>query len=480
MKSLISRKQVNNKKPGICLVGLGPHAKRIYYNYIERDVLNKKLDFYLLVDLYSKEKDIEDFCLTKKIKPKNIFLSKLPNQIRPQKLDPKLIIFLDEAIKDKKIQYAIVSTEPKAHKVYIEYFLKNKIPVLTDKPLTAPVGANYDIKSAKQIYTDAIYLSKLSKIYNTPLYIQVQRREHLAYQFIFNEINKVINEYKVPVTYFDIYHSDGQWNMPDEFKSRENHPYKYGYGKILHSGYHFADLVAWIIESNKILFPNLCVQNNTQLLKPMSHYKQIKGSDLYKKIFNKDTLSPLNKKMGEVDSYSSFVFRDGSSSLNKDNIVTYGNLNMLQSGFSKRSWYELPVDTYKGNGRLRHEYFNINVGSLLNIQFHSYQSEEINAHLGIKGVGSENHLDVYLFRNEKIIGGKPLEKIDFGLKVRKKFNKSKFYLGHNETARHIIYKQMINNSASSALIQNQLLTNKILSHMYESSILDSSSMFKLK
>jgi len=468
------------KRPGVCLIGLGPHAKRIYYNYIEKDVLDEKLDFYLLIDLFEKKNDIKDFCSKRKVQPRNIFLSKASNQISPKKLDPEVVIFLDKAIKEKRIQHAIVSTEPKAHKIYIEYFVKNKIPVLTDKPLTSPVGANYSIKSARKISTDAQYLSDLSDKYNTPIYVQIQRREHPAYKFIFNEINKVVSEYEVPITFFNIYHSDGQWSMPNEFSSRENHPHKYGYGKIMHSGYHFADLVAWIAESNKILFPNLYISNETNLLRPGANYQQIRGSSLYKKIFEKDTVSPENKKMGEVDSYTNFVFKDGSKRLIKDNIVTFGNLNMLQSGFSKRAWFDLPVDTYKGNGRLRHEYFNINVGPLFNIQFHSYQSEEVHGGGPKNGVGSKDHLDVYIYRNEKIIGGKPLEVIDFSSRKYKEDNNLSSYLGHNEAARRTLYDKMISESDSPALIKNQLLTNTIISKMYESYVCGKTKVFNFK
>jgi hypothetical protein len=35
--------------------------------------------------------------------------------------------------------------------------------------------------------------------------------------------------------------------MPSEYTSREGHPYRYGYGKLVHSGYHFVDLFAWLV-----------------------------------------------------------------------------------------------------------------------------------------------------------------------------------------------------------------------------------------
>ena len=459
-------------------MGLGPHAKRIYYKYIEKEVLAGRLRFHMLVDLASKKADIEEFCENEQIVPENIVLSDDPNQISPKKLDISIKTSLDRAVKAKLIQYAIVSTEPKAHKIYVEYFLKHKIPVLTDKPLTAPIGLNYDAGSAKQLYDDAKYLYGLSQKYKTYLYIMAQRREHPAYQFIFEEVRKVVTEYRLPITFFDIYHSDGTWSMPDEFSSRENHPYKYGYGKIMHSGYHFIDLVAWIAETNKLIVPNLYISNDTKLLKPQTHYRQIHGSGLYKKLFNKETTEPANVKMGEIDSYTTFTFKNGDFPINNENMVTYGHLDMLQSGFSKRAWHDLPKDTYKGNGRLRHEYINLNVGPLLNVQLHSYQADEINK--GLKcGVGGEEHLDVYVFRNEKLIGGKSVEVIDFGSKMADEHPSDNLvYLGQNESSRYTIFQRLINNEPSNAVVQNQLLTNKILSYMFRSSISKSEKIFK--
>lgn len=460
---------MDNNKPGICLVGLGPHAKKIYYSYIENDVMAGRLDFYLLVDLINKKDDIQFFCAQRPISPKNIFFSERLDQRAPRRLDPKLQIILDKAIKEKKISHAIISTEPKAHRVYAEYFIKKGVPVLVDKPVTAPIGANHDLGQAAAITRDTDYLADLSRKYNTAVYIQAQRREHAAYKYIFAQAAEVIRSHRVPITFFDMYHCDGQWSMPTEFASRENHPHKYGYGKLMHSGYHFADLVAWIAECNRLIIPDLHISNETLLLLPGSHYQQIGGRHLYKSIFGEDTEPPIDKKMGEVDSYTKFIFRSSLSSGALDRMVTYGNVNLLQSGFSRRSWPHLPVDTYKGNGRIRHEYFNINIGPLFNIQFHSYQSAEGNGGPK-KGVGSRDHLTVNIFRNEKIIGGKPLEIIDFGKQVQTKMISHAPYLGHNEAARRVVYEKMLAGMPSATRIENQRLTSQIVSQMYHSAI----------
>ena len=57
--------------------------------------------------------------------------------------------------------------------------------------------------------------------------------------------------------------------------------------------------------------------------------------------------------------------------------VTNITLNLIHNGFSRRSWLNSNMkDLYKGNGRVRHEYHNIEQGCLQNIQIHSYQSKD--------------------------------------------------------------------------------------------------------
>ena len=455
------------------MVGFGPHARRIYYKYIEEEVVLGTFQFEILIDIESKRDSIMDFLHNKVAQPKQILLCQEKSYLAPTKMDKQVKDVLDLAIKKGRIKYAIIATEPKAHKTYIEYFLSKHIPVLTDKPLTAPVGSSYKKRSARKIYTDALDLNKLSIETKTPLYVQAQRREHPAYVFLFNEIRKVVENFKIPITFFNIYHSDGTWSMPSEYLTRENHPYKYGYGKLLHSGYHYVDLVAQIAEINRSIIPSLTITNTTRLVQPHKHYHQINGVSLYKRLFGIQTTSPGKMNFGEVDAFSQFIFKD-----KERREITYGHTDLLQSGFSRRSHFEISNDTYKGNGRVRHEYLNINIGPLMNIQLHSYQADEIYKCPPI-GVGSEDHLEVYIFRNDQLIGGKPFEIFDFGEELRAGFSKQESYIGQNEVARHIIFKQFLNNEPSRALIANQVLTNAILSSMLHSAITGRSAQSRI-
>ena len=82
--------------------------------------------------------------------------------------------------------------------------------------------------------------------------VQCQRRYHDGYLFIVDYLRKFIKDFGIPLTYIDILHGDGCWVLPNEFFERENHPYKYGYGKLMHSGYHFVDLLAWLLKLNRV------------------------------------------------------------------------------------------------------------------------------------------------------------------------------------------------------------------------------------
>ncbi len=467
---------VNFSKTKIVLIGLGPHSKRIYYPFIEKATKTGG-KFSILVELESKKQDVFEYLKNKEIKPQEIIFIPDSEQVTPKKIDSGLKIKLDKYIKKFEITHAVIATEPKAHKIYLDYFICNQIPCLVDKPITSPIGLSYNKESSNVLMQETKELLEKSYTYNTPIYVQVQRREHPAYIYLFNSLKKVIEDYEVPITYFNIYHSDGTWSMPSEYFTRENHPYKYGYGKLMHSGYHFVDIVSWIINTNKVLYDSILAETKTKFLLPSEHYRQINGKKLYKKIFDKTTQNFAESKLGEIDAYIDFSLFGVKN--RKKNIITNGHLDLLQSGFSKRQSFEIAKDTYKGNGRVRHEFININIGPLLNAQLHSYQSEQLTKG-NLFGVGGEEHLDLYLFRNNKIIGGKPLEIIDFGKLINRQNNKSEVYFGQNEQSRYEIFKKFINKEQSDVIIEKQMTTNQLLSSIYKSFLKKEGVLTKIK
>ena len=445
----------------IVLVGLGPHAKRIYINLMKKHHVLPKL----IVDLKSNEEEILNYLKDEKINCQTYFVPN--NEANNLELSTKVKKALQKLIYKYKIQYAIISTEPKAHFAYAKYFLDENINILLDKPITAPTFAFKNTMNSHKIQEEYEFLKKeyLLKYKKINFTIQCQRRFHAGYNYVKKIINETISKYHLPITYLDVYHSDGMWNMPDEFFSRENHPYKYGYGKLFHSGYHFVDLIAWLLESNELSSKKTHeVSMVTSVFKPFDFfhivdndfYETYLKTNKYKEIIeNADAV----KDFGELDFHAMIDFRS------KDSIITHCNLNLLQSGFSKRAWCNLPHDTYKANGRVRHEQINIQIGPIMNIQVHSYQSQEVNEKSDIPNyeVGSIDHFDIYVFRNDNLIGGKAFEKIS----IKDLIHQNDF-LGNNEKARENCFLEFLNDQKSESDLLKHEKSILLLSKLCES------------
>lgn len=452
----------------IILVGLGPHAKRIYLKYL-KEINNLPK---LIVDLKSQEEKIKQYLCENNIE--NVDLYFVDDEFKnSNSLAPQTEFYLLKYIREHNITHAIISTEPKAHFSYAYFFINNSVSVLMDKPITAPVNVinNWvQCNSISKEYDTLCSLYKIKKIENPNLVfsIQCQRRFQRGYMFIFKMLEDIVRKYKIPISYIDIYHSDGMWNMPDEFVFRENHPYKYGYGKLFHSGYHFIDLLTWILEINR--FTNeKCINKcsvYSESYRPSDFFLNFNKQD-YKNIFKTEKFNDFDfgndefKNYGEIDVHSIINF------YNNDNLVTNCSLNLMQSGVSRRAWTELPKDTYKSNGRIRHERVNIVVGPLFNIQVHSYQAYEVKdrvAH-GSSDVGDIEHFDILIFRNSDLIGGKPFEKFTIkDLDSSNESNKAGF-IGYNEQARRDCLVDFLNNKSNDSNIlfhkQSILITENI-------------------
>lgn len=454
------------------LVGLGPHAKRIYYPFLEKHRVPHSIRLKLLIELESQSERVAKFLNPRGLRPEKIIYLPHPETNRMgAALDDVAQKELDSLVKREKIDGIIISTEPKAHKIYAEWALKNNINVLMDKPLTTPLSPSTDVRSARQIYQDYLDLESLLKKSSAKFYVMCQRRNHKGYTFIKDYLKNFVSDFEIPVSYIDVYHADGTWNLPHEF-NKENHPYKYGYGKLMHSGYHFVDLFAWIAEVNFGLEKARpeTAKLYTARFTPNDLFSQI-DETAYAKLFNRPAIRDFYRAyrredyegFGELDAYTLVQLMHGQ------NVVTTGSINLQQNSFSKRGWFDLPEDTYKGNGRVRHERVNIQVSQFLNIQAHSYQSCETGKETVEQGsVGSEDHFDIFIFRNKRIIGGENFAKFSIGKKMKECHQADSYYLGHNEQARETTLLNFIEGKDDGSELQHHKFTNQLLSNIYMS------------
>jgi Oxidoreductase family, NAD-binding Rossmann fold len=375
---------------------------------------------------------------------------------------------LDRLVKEHEIDGVIVASEPKSHKAYLKWALAQNLHILADKPITCPVNSDSAIANARQIELDFLELKELYTQSNSNFIVQAQRRGHSGYLYIYQYLEKFIKEFQVPISSIDIAHADGVWVMPDEWE-RENHSYKYGTGKLMHSGYHFVDLLAWFLTLNRQLENradelNIFVQSFN-----LSDFANQLQPHHYQHLFQKDYSSQFSEnKLKQLESYGEQDIFMLSQLKRSSSVVTTASLKLQQNSFSRRAWSDLPADTYKGNGRIRHESVNIQLSTLLNIQVHSYQSYQVGDPVVMEyGVGHINHFDISIFRNSGVTGGKHFEKIELGKNLSENHYLSETYFSHNEIAREQLFLDFLNCARSKSDFLDHACTNQFMSNIYE-------------
>lgn len=158
-----------------------------------------------------------------------------------------------------------------------------------------------------------------------------------------------------------------------------------------------------------------------------------------KKQIKKSNKIEKTQKFGEIDAHVNYTFsKNGKKIFNIQ-------FSLLHNGFSRRSWVNVRDDLYKGNGRVRHEYYSIHQGPFQSIKYESYQSDQINNDT-LKGsgqCGGELHSDVLIFRNSKAIGVDlpPMEQIQFG--TVNDNGLQGYSRGHQEDARGECFKEFM-------------------------------------
>ncbi len=360
----------------IILVGLGPHARRIYYPLLEKYAKSHQLNLVLVVDVQDQQDKICAYLAGRPLQPEKLFFIESNQRNRPN-LEGQLQAALDRLVLEQRLDGVIISTEAKAHKPYLLWAIERNLDVLVDKPIVALCGLTTHRKAARQIYTDYLEIEAKLRQSRSNVIVQCQRCSHPGYCFVKTYLTEFIQQYQIPLSYLDIYHADGMWCMPPELFERENHPYKYGYGKLMHSGYHFIDLWAWLVETNNPLESKKPTELDLVVKRfgPADFLHQVSQAD-YQRLLQADNYQPYfspemrqtAQQFGELDVYILGQLKRAGA------VVTTATINLQQNFFSRRAWANPPEDVYKGNGRVRHERLNVQVGNLLNLQVHSYQA----------------------------------------------------------------------------------------------------------
>ena len=392
-------------KPRIILIGCGPHARRVYLKALRRI---RHIELALVIDLESQESVVRDAITENSetelwlIKP---FWDGMPAD---------LAFRLSNFVLEREITGVIIATEPLVHKAYADWALQKGLNILIDKPLTARADATSKMSSAEGILEDYLELleiyRKLQFEKETIFMVNSHRRFHEGFQFVKNQIREIGEKTNCPVTFIQAYHCDGQWRLPSEIVTQEYHPYCFGYGKASHSGYHIFDTIYQFYKAAEVLDKVAdTMEIVSSFIQPNGFFAQLKKED-YQAIFGEqynlvnqwddEQLRQICGDFGEIDLSSIITLKK-----NEEAIANF-SVNLIHNGFAGRTGIQPGKDLYKGNGRIKHESYNIQQGPFQNIQIHAYQAYD--KHDEDKGqeeyLGGKNHFDIYVFRNPIVAG----------------------------------------------------------------------------
>lgn len=451
----------------IVLIGIGPHSKRVYLPALANLKEKFQVEVSLAVDIKPEAEKVKKHFEKRGYAIDTLFIDPftgaLPDDIRAE---------LTGFVHENKIDAVIIATEPSVHHTYAEWALSLKLHILMDKPVSTRENAVSDLAEANGILSDYLHLLELynaiQKEKSTIFCVNVQRRYHPGFQYVIERIKEVSVATNCPVTGIHSSHSDGQWRLPSEIVLQDYHSYNKGHGKMSHSGYHIFDMVSQFYNTPAIAekLPD-SMEVFSSLIQPAGFITQLNEQD-YESYFNGDyekakvyddaQLMEMFQDYGEID--ASILVRMLKDKKNIANIT----INLLHNSFSRRNWLKPGEDLYKGNGRVKHEYHNIQQGPFQNIQIHSYQAKDKHKHNSKRDYkpGGNNHFDIYVFRNIGMLGGKkPLEIITMkDLSELHNFDDSKLM---TEQAKTAVVEEFLN--FMQGKIEKKTLRSNIDSHL---------------
>ncbi|MEV6987013.1 Gfo/Idh/MocA family oxidoreductase [Sphaerisporangium sp. NPDC051017] len=401
-------------RPNILVIGVGPHARRTHLPALAAGQESGLVGTVTSVDVlgaadalvtYDTEAGTRTLPVTL-VEPFDSTHRTLPEPVRHS---------LDAVARRCGIDAVVVSTEPSFHMVYTRWALEHRLSVLLDKPLSVHAGCSVDPARAWAILTDfddilGSYRQARERNPQTLVSVQCQRRYHPAFWRMRELIAEIAAETNCPVTSVQSFHSDGQWRMPDELIDLSYHGFDRGYGKCAHSGYHFFDIVPWLLAagetSGKVLD---AVDVHATITRPADVLAQLSVRDHERLVpgfarrnpYTEAELLSATRLFGEVDAFISTAYKSGGRT------ITLGSINLAHNGFSQRgSLTPVHASLYKGNGRVRHENHIVEQGPFQAIHFHSLQTLSD----GTTGedpyaVGREGHIHVHVFRNNRFRPG---------------------------------------------------------------------------
>jgi predicted dehydrogenase len=149
----------------------------------------------------------------------------------------------------------IIATFGISHYFYARWAIEEKkCHTLIDKPITSPAYCSTREEAATRIVDDYFNLICAAKDSNLKVVIGANRRYSDCFKKAKEEIKAVYKKREEAVNFVSCFTSDGWFAQKDEKGvSRGADPKISGGGKLMHTGYHWLDIIPWLLRESVVV-----------------------------------------------------------------------------------------------------------------------------------------------------------------------------------------------------------------------------------
>ncbi|MGW2081933.1 hypothetical protein ACWCOW_34310 [Streptomyces sp. NPDC001939] len=356
------------------MVGYDEIVANKYLTCIRDAVEAGYIDSYSVIDLESERPAVERRIQGADLKPREVVY--LPKPVLGANAQRKQQELIGAAVRQLGLpelpMKVYIATEVRAHEAYLRYCVENGIDSLVEKPVLAPLeDGRFAPSRITEVMQDLISQADRTGADHS---VMTLSRYHSVYNGeVIHSLEERVRDWQAPVTSLHLRAAGGVWNLQREYESRDDHPYRYGYGMMMHGAYHYVDLAVQCLSLNKLVFPDRRFRLEVSSFGAFPADQHMRIANPAASRF--DDGHPrwphdenLPHSFGETDITAAFRLVDVAV----ERTVTVGTLSFEQTTPSIRNWQDFPDDVYNKNGRTSSVDLEAQLSTLYSAHVHCY------------------------------------------------------------------------------------------------------------
>ncbi len=353
----------------LLVVGFDEIVINKYITSINRYIEEGVISSWTLIDLASQKEQIKQRLKGAKIPPSKVIFIGDDDKNNRSKIFQILSCLVDEKLSQGFKCRSYIATEVQYHYFYLDLLTKLGVECLIEKPVLAPViNGNFQ---PELINTQMSELCTISDKLGLNHSVMTLSRYHSIYNDVYiKDISEASGRYFQPVTSLHLQACGGVWNRMNEYLTRDDHPYKFGYGMLMHGAYHYIDLACQIIRLNLSRFPSSALELELYAYAAFPNDQPNRLSTTFAQELG-DFVNSAHKVamgFGETDVVSLIKVKE----VGTNNVIMIGTLSFEQTSPSFRSWAEFPENIYNKNGRNSCVSASVQLGTLFGSSIRVY------------------------------------------------------------------------------------------------------------